>query len=336
MSPHVRLMNMMLGTICSQVVGMAARLGIADRLGDRELSCEELAKTTDTHPASLARLLRTLAAMELVVETRPGAYRLAEGGMPLRTDRPDSQAAAVLLFTDPSMLDAWKRPEEAIRTGQPTFESIYGKDFFQFLATKPQLSERFNTTMRQMTLPIARLLPASYAFSRHHTLVDVGGGDGTVLTQILRAVPKLQGVVFDSKAGVAEANSTLSEAGVAKRCRIEAGDFFSAVPEGGDAYLLKNILHDWDDERCVIILGRCREAMPKHGRLLIVEAVLPDTVDVSNPAPYLSDMSMLVSLGGRERTRAEFETVFRQAGFTTTAVHPLIPPAYFIIEASPV
>ena len=333
---HFRLMNMMLGTICSQVVGTATRLGLADHLGDAELSCVELAEATRTHPGSLARLLRAMAALELVVETRPGTFRLSEGGMPLRTDRPDSQAAAVLLFTDPSMLDAWKRPEEAVRTGLPTFEGLYGTDFFHFLAAHPQLSERFNTTMRQVTLPIARLLPMSYDFTRHHTLVDVGGGDGTVLAEILRAVPGLRGVLFDSAAGVAEAGPVLMGAGVAERCRVEVGDFFAAVPDGGDAYLLKNILHDWDDERCVTILGWCRKAIPTRGRLLIVEALLPDVVDTANPAPYLSDISMLVNLGGQERTRAEFETVCSRAGFTITAVHPLIPPAYSVLEAMPI
>ncbi|NKY59026.1 methyltransferase [Nocardia flavorosea] len=336
MAAHQRLMNMMFGTICSQVVGTAARLGLADHLGDSALGYPELAALTGTHPGALARLLRALAALEIVVEAGPGIFRLGEAGMPLRTDRPDSQAAAVLLFTDPALLDSWKLTEEAVRTGRPTFEGLYGTDFFSFLATKPELSERFNATMRQVSLPIAQLIPVSYDFTRYHTVIDIGGGDGTLLSQILRGAQAVHGVVFDSPTGVAEATSTLTAAGVADRCRIEAGDFFSAVPEGGDIYVLKNILHDWDDERCVTILERCHRAMPAAGRLLIVESVLPDVVDTSDPAPYLTDISMLVNMGGQERTRTEYENLCRRAGFSVTAVHPTVfPTSYSLIEATP-
>lgn len=337
MAAHQRLMNMMFGTICSQVVGTAARLGLADHLGDDELDHRELAARTATHPDALARLLRALAALEIVVETGPGRFRLGEAGMPLRTDRPDSQAAAVLLFTDPALLDSWKLTEQAVRTGQPTFESLYGVGFFDFLATRPELSERFNATMRQVSLPIAHLVPVSYDFTRHDTVVDIGGGDGTLLSQILKGARSVRGIVFDSPTGVAEAPATLAAAGVADRCRVEAGDFFTAVPDGGDLYVLKNILHDWDDERCATILGHCRRVVPADGRLLIVESVLPDLVDTTDPAPYLTDISMLVNMGGRERTRTEYETLCRRAGFAVVAAHPTVfPTSYSLLEALPV
>ncbi|MBF6266293.1 methyltransferase [Nocardia farcinica] len=337
MAAQQRLMNMMFGTICSQVVGTAARLGLADHLGEDELDYRELAARTDTHPGALARLLRALAALEIVVETGPGTFRLGEAGLPLRTDRPDSQAAAVLLFTDPALLDSWKLTEEAVRTGRPTFETLYGTDFFSFLATRPELSERFNATMRQVSLPIAHLVPVSYDFTRHRTVVDVGGGDGTLIAQILRGARSVRGVVFDSPTGVAEAASTLAAAGVADRCRVEAGDFFTAVPAGGDLYVLKNILHDWDDDRCVTILDRCRAVVPADGRVLIVESVLPDTVDTADPAPYLTDISMLVNMGGQERTRAEYERLCRRAGFAVVAAHPTVfPTSYSLLEAMPV
>ncbi|MEV3963360.1 methyltransferase [Nocardia sp. NPDC050193] len=337
MAAHQRLMNMMFGTICSQVVGTAARLGLADELGDDELDHGELATRTGTHPGALNRLLRALAALEIVVETRPGSYRLGEAGMPLRTDRPDSQAAAVLLFTDPALLDSWKLTEQAVRTGEPTFEGLYGTDFFRFLATRPDLSARFNATMRQMSLPIAQLVPVSYDFTRHHTVVDIGGGDGTLLAQILKGARSVRGIVFDSLSGVAEAAATLGAAGVTDRCRIEAGDFFSAVPDGGDLYVLKNILHDWDDARCDTILARCRKAIRAEGRLLIVESVLPEAVDTTDPAPYLTDISMLVNMGGQERTRAEYETLCNRAGFAVIAVHPTVfPTSYSLLEAIPV
>jgi hypothetical protein len=336
MADYLRLMNLMFGTICSQVVGTAARLGLADRLGDGELTRAELAESTGTHPGSMTRLLRALAALELVIETRPGSFRLSGAGTLLRTDRADSQSTAVLLFTDPSMLDAWKRPDVAVRTGRPTFEELYGTDFFSYLAAHPQLSERFNATMRQITLPIAQALPTSYDFAHFHTLADIGGGDGTVLAEILRAHPGLRGVLYDTAEGLAQAETTLHAAGVAERCEIRAGDFFVSVPDGADAYLLKSIIHDWDDERCATILTHCRQVMPDDGRLLIVETVLPDVVDPANPALYLSDLNMLVNVGGQERTRAEFDALCTQAGFTLIALHPLSSPApYSVIEAIP-
>lgn len=337
MAAHRRLMNLMFGTICAQVVGTAARLGLADHLGEAERGHTELAELTGTHPGALARLLRALAALELVTETRPGFFRLAEAGRPLRTDIPDSQAAAVLLYTEPALLDSWKLTDEAIRTGLPTFEKQYGIDFFGYLAANPALSERFNATMRQVSLPIAQLIPASYDFARHRTVVDVGGGDGTVLTEILRASPTVRGILFDSATGVAEAGATLAAAGVADRCRVEAGDFFAAVPDGGDAYVLKNILHDWDDGRCETILSHCRAVIPDHGRLLIVESVLPDVVDTGDPGPYLTDISMLVNMGGQERTHAEYESLCRRAGFAVKTAHPMVlRTSYSILEAVPV
>ncbi|WP_084505388.1 methyltransferase [Nocardia harenae] len=337
MAAHQRLMNMMFGTICSQVVGTAARLGLADQLGDDELGYRELAARTGTHPGALARLLRALAALGILVETAPGTFRLGEAGRPLRTDVPDSQAAAVLLFTDPALLDSWKLTEQAVRTGEPTFEGLYGTDFFGFLATQPELSERFNATMRQVSLPIAQLVPVSYDFTRHRTVLDIGGGDGTLLAQILKGARSVQGIVFDSPSGVAEAETTLTAAGAADRCRIEAGDFFAAVPDGADLYVLKNILHDWDDERCGTILANCRKAVPADGRLLIVESVLPEVIDTADPAPYLTDISMLVNMGGQERTRDEYETLCREAGFAVIAVHPTVfPTSYSLIEAMPV
>ncbi|MGX7826285.1 methyltransferase [Actinokineospora sp. 24-640] len=333
---HPRLMNLMYGTIGAQVVGIAARLGLADRLGDAELTGAELAESIEAHPDAMARLLRAMAALELVAETRPGRFRLTGAGALLRTDRPDSLNTAVLLLTDPSMLKAWAQPETAVRTGRPAFEQLYGTAFFDHLAAHPHLSERFNAMMRQITLPIAQALPDCYDFSRFHTLADVGGGDGTVLAEILRAHPRLRGVLFDTADGLAQAAATLGRAGVAERCLSLAGDFFASVPAGADGYLLKSVLHDWDDQRCATLLRRCREVVPDDGRLLIVETVLPDTIDPANPTPYLNDVNMLVNTGGRERGLGEFTALCARGGFEVVAVHqlpPLVP--YSVIEAVP-
>ncbi|UVS79545.1 methyltransferase [Actinokineospora sp. UTMC 2448] len=331
---HLRLMTLMYGTIAAQVVGISARLGLADRLGDAERASAEVAAAVDAHPDATTRLLRALAALDLVAETGPDRYRLTETGALLRSDRPDSLHTAVLLLTDPAMLATWARPDAAVRTGLPVFERVHGADFFTHVGADPRLSERFNAMMRQMTLPVARALPGAYDFSRFHTVADIGGGDGTVLAEILRANPTLRGVLFDRAEGLAQAATTLDAAGVGDRCGTVAGDFFVSVPGGADGYLLKSVLHDWDDARCATLLGHCRAVIPDGGRLLIVETVLPDRIDPADPTPYLSDITMLVNTGGRERGRGEFAALCARSGFAVVATHPLLGP-YSLIEAVP-
>lgn len=335
MSDHHRMNDLLFGSLKTQLVGCVARLGLADGLAGEQLGADELATRLGTHPDATARLLRALCAMELVAEAAPGVYRLTGLGELLRTDRPDSVSTAVLTFTDPEMVDAWKHPDQAVRTGRPTFTDIYGTTFFEFIAARPELSERFNTTMRQITLPIALALPQAYDFSRFATVADVGGGNGTVLAELLRAHPGLRGLLYDSVEGVAEAPATLAAAGVEERCEVRPGDFFAEVPAGCDAYLLKSILHDWDDERCATILRNCRKAIAADGRLLMVEMVLPDAVKPADATLYLSDVNMLINMGGKERTAAEFEVLCADAGFTVVARHPVPGLPYSVVEAVP-
>ena len=332
-----QLVQLVFGQMAGKVLATGAQLGLADLLGDAERSGTELAAATGTNAGALTRLLRALAALDIVTETSPGTFRLTDTGALLRTDRPDSVAAFVRMFSDPAMLAAWVELEGAVRTGETTFDKIFGVGFFEHLSGDLELSALFNASMRQGTRMTAALLPAHYDFGRFHTVADVGGGDGTLIAEVLRANPALRGIIYDTAEGLAQADATLTAAGVADRCATRAGDFFTAAPAGADLYLLKSVLHDWDDDRAATILGHCRQVIPEHGRLLIVEPVLPPVVDGTlPPTMYLSDLNMLVNLGGRERTRADFEQLCERAGFTVTEIHPLPAPAVFsLIEATP-
>ncbi|MDT0344427.1 methyltransferase [Streptomyces litchfieldiae] len=333
-----KLGRMVFGTMAAQVVATAARFGLMDRIGDGERTAAELAEECDADPQAMHRLLRALAGLELLTEHQPGTFSATAVGALLVTDRPDSFHSFVRMFTDPAMLRAWDHLEDSVRTGRPAFADVFGTDFFGYLKQNPELSAQFNGAMSQGTRATAIAVPARYDFGRFSTVVDVGGGDGTLLAAILREHPALRGVLFDTAEGLAGAAETFRREGVGERCESVTGDFFRSVAPGGDLYLLKSVIHDWDDERAATILRHCRAALPGHGRVLLIEPVLPPVVDPATASlTYLSDLNMLVNLGGRERTRADFEDLCGRAGLTVTAVEPLPPPnAFSLIEAAPV
>lgn len=335
--PQAQIVKLVFGHMAAQTLEVAVQLGVADLLGDDEHSSLELAESSDTHPGAMNRLLRALAALGLLTETRPGRFTLSEAGSLLRTDRPDSMQGFVRMFRDPAVLQAWEGLETSVRTGRVAFDEMFGTDFFAHLAGNEELSALFNAAMRQTTYLTAKLLPTSYDFGRFSTVVDVGGGDGTLLAAVLAEHPGVNGILFDTPEGAAQADEVLEDAGVAGRCTVTAGDFFTSVPSGGDLYMTKSVIHDWDDDRATTILSHCRTALGDEGKLLIIEPVIPDTVDGSRPAfTYLGDLNMLVNLGGRERTRGDFEQLCHDAGFNLDGVTPLPPPSSFaLIEATP-
>jgi hypothetical protein len=330
---RAKLMQLIFGTMAGQAVGSAARLGVADAIGDDSRTAEEVSRSTGTDPGATTRLLRALAALELVTETSADTFALTPAGALLRRDRPDSVHPIATMFTDVAMLGAWQRLDDGIRLGKTTFEDVFGTDFFSYLKDRPELSAVFNASMSAGTQLTASILPDHYAFDRFTTVADIGGGDGTLLAAILGKHPGLRGLLYDTEEGLAQAGVTLTGFDVTFR----TGDFFAEVPGGADLYLIKSVLHDWDDDRCVTILRNCRQVIPPDGRLLIVEPVLPDTVDGSiPPLIYTSDLNMMLLVGGRERTRAEFDTLCQRAGFTLTDVIPLPRPAVFsVLEATP-
>ncbi|MEU5884944.1 methyltransferase [Spirillospora sp. NPDC047279] len=330
------VMRLVFGGMAVQVVGVAARLNLPDEIGPDDATVTDLAGTYGFEPVRMTRLLRALAGLQLCREVEPGRFRLTDAGHLLRQGHPASVHRFVLMFTDPVMLGAWPRLETALRTGRTQFDEVFGQPFFDYLTERPEKSAVFNDSMSQATSAVAAVLPGLHDFGRYRLLMDIGGGDGTLLTAVLRDHPGLRGRVFDTAPGAAQAGEVIGRTGLAGRCEVAHGDFFGSVPGGADAHLLKSILHDWDDARVVTILRHSRAALPGDGTLLIVEPVLPETVPEEGMGGiYLSDLNMLVNVGGRERTRTEFEHVCREAGFTVTAVTPLAATGFSLIEAVP-
>jgi hypothetical protein len=334
--PQVVLYQLATGHYVSRALHLAAKLGLADRLKDGPRSAEELARATGTHAPSLRRLLRLLASRDVLAEQADGAFALAPLGEALRTDVPGSAHSMVKLFAGPRIHDNWKDLEYCVRTGEPAFRQRGVTDPFAEVLRNPEEAADFDAAMAVFTRFIAAAVAAVYDFSGVGTAVDVGGGNGALLVGLLQANPHLRGVVFDRPSVMEAAAASITASGLADRCRATGGDFFQAVPEGGDAYLLKHVIHDWNDERAVTILRNCRRAMPAHARLLIVEGVYPPRIDSSleGRGAAANDVNMLVATGGRQRSEAEFRALYDAAGFTLTRLVPT-PARVAVIEGTP-
>ena len=330
--PPVTLLQMMTGYWVSQAIYVAAKLGIADLLVDGPRTADDLAAATEAHAPSLYRVLRALASVGVFTEATPGSFALTPLAELLRSGTPDSMRALAITYNE-ELYRAWGDVLHSVRTGQPAFEHDFGMPVFEYYAQHPEADRVLNEALAGYTTQLAGAVPNVYDFSPFGIVVDVGGGYGALLAAILRSNPTARGILFDQPHVVAGAEEHLASAGVADRCATVGGDFFIEVPAGGDAYVLSQILHDWDDERCVAILRHCRRAMPDHGRLLVVELVLPPGEE-----PFFGkwlDLHMLVVASGRERTAAEYGTLFRAAGFELARVVPT-PAGPSVVEAVPV
>lgn len=322
------LHDVMYGHIHSAALRAVAVHRVADHLADGPRTPAELAARTGTDASALRRVLRLLAVRGLFHEDERGAFRLAEAGRPLRTDVPDSQHAGVVMITDPMFGRSAAELPETVRTGRPSFDLSYGVPFFEHLLKSPDDRAVFDAGMAALSGPVDELVARSYTFPEGSRVVDVGGGRGGLLRAVLGRGPALHGVLFDQPATVAE--HLLDRPELAGRWRTEAGDFFTAVPPGGDFYLLKHILHDWNDEDGLRILGSVRRAAEPGARLLVVDAVLPGS-SVPHPGVEL-DIVMLLAVTGRERTASEFEALLARAGFRLHRILPT-PSLPSIIEA---
>jgi SAM-dependent methyltransferase len=324
------VLRMIQGLHVSRAVYLAAELGIADRLADGPVSAADLARATQAHEPSLHRVLRLLASLGVLTEDEPGRFGLTLLGERLRTGVPASVRSWALLTDAVGGIPAFGRILDTVRTGTDGVRLAHGTDLFEFLARHPENSARFDAAMSERTAAYAPGVAACGGFARMRTVVDVGGGRGTLLAAVLRRHERLRGILVETPAVVAGAAAALRAAGLADRCAVVAGDFFAGVPAGADGYLLANVLHDWDDDRSVRILAQCRRAMAPGGRVLIVERLIPD--DPAQAAPtLLSDLNMLVITGGRERTNAEYGGLLAAAGLRLGAVRPVAFP-YGVIE----
>ncbi|MEF2529300.1 methyltransferase [Streptomyces sp. CS62] len=332
------------GGLAAQALRAAVRLHIVELIGTGPRRACDVAADAGAGHRSVTRLLRALTGLGLLEEPAPDTFCTTPAGALLHPEHPRSLASFVRVFTDPAVVRAWEHLDDSVRTGGAVFDSVFGTDFFGHLARHPELSADFDTAMGQATAEAASVLPHAYDFARFTAVTDVGGGDGTLLAAVLTAHPHLTGTVHDTARGLHAAPETLRRHGFTGRCAPSAGDFFRSVPAGSDLYLLKSVLHDWADDRAATILRHCRAVLPPRGRVLIVEPVLPETAEDSGGAAhaldgaitYLSDLNMLVNLGGRERTRADFRDLCGRAGLSLLSASPLEGAApYFLLEAAP-
>ncbi|GLW63425.1 methyltransferase [Actinomadura rubrobrunea] len=329
------LLDMAFGYMPAQILYAAVELRLADALADGPRTAEELAEETRAHAPSLHRLLRALTVLGAVRQVEPNRFALTEEGERLRPDAPGSICGLVALFCGPEVWRTWGDLVETVRTGEYAWERMTGMIPFEYFARNPEASATFNRAMAEDARNVAPALVRTHDFGRYRTIADIGGGNGTLMAAILRAVPGLRGVLFDLPAALEDAGRPLEEAGVADRCEAVSGDFFASVPEGADAYVLKSVIHDWDDEKAAAILRTCRAAMTPEARVLIVEPVLPPLVTPEYRRAIMSDVNMLVATGGRERTEAEFRDLLAAAGLRQVSISDLLEPTtYRIIEAA--
>ena len=330
--PHATLVQMAGALVVSRALYAVAELGVADHLADGPRAADELARATGADAPSLYRLLRALASVGVFTEDADHRFALTALGAALRSDAPGAGRSTVRMFAGPAMWASFGEFLHAVRTGETGAERALGRPIFEYLSGRPEEAAAFGEAMLGYHGAEPPAVAAAYDFAGIDTLVDVGGGIGTLLTTILQAHPGMRGVLLEMPHVTAQARPRLAAAGVADRCAVVEGDFFEAVPPGGDAYVLSHVIHDWDEARCQAILANCRRAMGGRGRLLLVEAVLPPG-DAPHPAKVL-DLVMLTVAGGRERSEAEYATLLAAGGFTLTRVVPTASQAS-VIEAVP-
>jgi hypothetical protein len=333
-----RLQRLVDGYLGTALVYVAAKLGLADLLADGPRASDDLARATQCHADALRRLLRGLVALGVLAETEDGRFALSPVGAWLRHEHPLSLRPLAVL-TGEEFLAAWGDLLHSARTGETAFPHVFGMTVWEHRARHPELNAQFNRWMGQLTqlANSEQALVAAYDFSALRTICDVAGGQGALLAALLAASPASCGWLFEQPHVLAEAPALLDAAGVAARCALVAGDIFAAYPDelhGLAAYVLKNIIHDWDDAHSRVLLQRCRQAMGPRSRLLLVERLLPGRV-LDDPATIWMDLRMLAGAGGRQRTEAEYRALCAAAGLALTRVLPT-PSGFSIIEALPV
>ncbi len=318
--PEMAMLQMTSGYWISQSIYAAAKLGIPDLLKDGPKSYEELASSTETNARSLYRVLRALAQVGVFAEKQEGTFALTPLSSCLRSDDPKSVRALAILFGE-EQYKAWGDILHSVRTGESSFEHLFGMPVFQYYAQNPEAEKTFNAAMTSGSDAEKAAVVQTYDFSTIHKLVDIGGGQGSFIASILKANPTLKGVLFDLPSVVEGAKDVLSAEGVAERCEIVGGSFYDSVPSGADAYILKHVLHDWDDDTSLTILKNCHRSIQENGKLLVVEQIVPPGNEPAL-AKFMDVNMMMLHPGGCERTEAEYQALFEAAGFKLTKVVP--------------
>jgi len=327
-----QLLDLFLGYQRTQLLYVATTLGLTDQLAAGPRAVAELAVATRTHAPSLGRVLRALAGLGVFREREDGRYELTPLAEPLRSGVPGS-VRALVLAQGHDLYPVWGDLLYSVQTGEPAFDHVYGMPNWEYRRLNADVNDRFNAYMSDLMGRRAAAVAASYPFPEAGMIVDVGGGDGTLLAMVLRDHPRLRGMLFDRPHVVTGAAARLAAAGVAERVTVVGGDFFAEIPTGGDYYVLSAVLHDWGDDEATTILAQCRRAMASGAILLLVEQVLPPGNDPS--LVKLSDIHMLVTnAGGRERSEAEWRSLLDAGGFILQRRLPATPTNE-VLEASP-
>jgi precorrin-6B methylase 2 len=341
-SLHLEAANAMMallnGSWAARLVHAAAELGIADHLVGEPRDAAFLAAATQSHAPSLARLLRALTAIGVLNETDDRRYSLTQLGTTLRSDVAGSMRAWALLFFSDDQGKAWEALPHAIRTGEHAFRYIFGTDLWTRLADRPDAARLFDKGMQSMTQGVNGVLITHYPFGNYKWIVDVGGGNGALLLSVLAHHPAMRATVFDLPHVAEAARLHIAEQGLSDRCEAVGGDAFVAVPPGADAYVLKGVIHDWEDEEAVGILRTCRAAMNDSSKLLLIDRILPERIDPNDALTrgrFIIDINMFVNPGGRERTEAEFRDLLAKADLGIARAIPM-PCPQAVIEVEPV
>jgi len=332
--PTKQMIDILGGMWVGRCLGVAAELGVADVIGDGRKTTEEIAAAVKAHAPSLFRLMRALASAGVFREEGHGVWMNTPVSGLLRATVPGSMRAAAIVTMSGEHYTAWAALDHSVRSGETAADHVLGKDIWAYYREHPDRAKHFDQCMVDFSAGIVAAVLKAYDFAGIKHLVDVGGGHGGVISAVLQKYPKLKGTLFDQPYVVEGARRTLELFGVAERCDRAGGNFFESVPAGGDGYVMKFILHDWDDERSLTILRNVRRAIAAPGgRLIVIDAVIPE----GNGPDWgkLCDVNMLVMTGGVERTERQFKELFAKANFKLTRVVPTESPLS-VIEAVPV
>lgn len=327
-SPSQTLARLGFGFAVSQAIRVVAELKIPDLMSDGERTIDDLAAATGSHAGALYQVMRLLSAEGVFSEVSLGRFALTDVGRALRSDEPTGPRNFIRMINSEAYL-AFGRLRDSVRTGEPVFEAAFGKPRFDWLADHPDEAALFQQAMVSLGAGADEAVAEAYDFGRHSHVVDVGGGHGQLLSAILTRHPNLTGALFDREAGIASATVGASEAA---RTKLIAGNFFDSVPAGADVYVLKKVIHDWDDDRAARILKNCRDAMSPNGKVLIAETLVPPG-DNPDTIKFI-DVIMLAITGGKERTEGEYGRLLAKAGLRLDRVLPTKAPIS-VLDASP-
>ncbi|ONI77917.1 hypothetical protein ALI144C_31435 [Actinosynnema sp. ALI-1.44] len=335
-----QILPLVYGFTISQIAGTTARLGVADLVQESPKTAAELTAAVGADPNYFSQLLRAAVAVGMLTRDQEGRYTLTPVGRIFGTDSPWQAKVHDAWHTHPAVWQAFGALEDAVRQGRPAFEIVHNTSFFDYIDSNAELAALFHSTMSTNTHANNATIVTGYDFSHFTHIVDIGGGNGALLSAILNAHKHLHATLFDTTSGVHDAPTVLAAAGVTDRCEITTGDFRRSVPTGADAYLLKNVIHDWDDESCVTILRNCRNAMAPGGRIVVFGSVMPEQ-ETADPADALSvaiqDVAIMAICSGSTRSIAEHEALFARAGLKLAEVTPLHHQFLFhAFEAVPV